>query len=119
MKAISGFRYNLCIDGNDTWGEGDISHFNLIDGYIQNHNSSCIRILNLYFESQIPEDAYYIRFHREEHGNYTVGFDGGPEDGINFNMSVMLYAAALNLLYSTGNLKNTFIPFIESPFSMS
>ncbi len=118
MKAISGFRYNLCIDGNDTWGEGDISHFNLIDGYIQNHNSSCIRILKLHFESQTPEDAYYIRFY-EESGEYTVGFDGGPEDDIPLNMKIMLYAAALDLLYSTGNLKDTFVPFIQSPFSMS
>jgi hypothetical protein len=91
MKAISRFTYNLYIDGDDTWGEGDISNFSLIDGYIQNHNSSCIRVLKLYFESQTPDDEYFIRFYNE----------GGPEDGINFNMSIMLYAAALNLLYST------------------
>jgi hypothetical protein len=119
MKGISRFTYNLYIDGDDTWEGDDISNFNLIDGYIQNHDSSCIRVLKFHFESQTPEDEYYMRFHREEGDNYKVSFDGGPEDGISFNMSIMLYAAALNLLYSTGNLKNTFIPFIESPFSMS
>jgi hypothetical protein len=118
MKGVSRFTYNLYINGEDTWGEGDVSNFSLIDGYIQNHNSSCIRVLKLYFESQTPSDAYYIRFY-EESGEYTVGFDGGPEDDIPLNMKIMLYAAALDLLYSTGNLKNTFVPFIVRPFCLS
>jgi hypothetical protein len=118
MKGISRFTYNLYINGDDTWGEGDISNFSLIDGYIQNHNSSCIRVLKLYFESQTSSDEYFIKFY-EESGEYTVGFDGGPEDDIPLNMKIMLYAAALDLLYSTGNLKDTFVPFIVQPFCLS
>jgi len=119
MKGISRFTYTLCINGDDRQGEDDISNFSLIDGYIQNHDSSCISVIKLYFESQIPgDDVYSIEIYKEG-VEYKVRFGGGTEDYIHIDMRIMLYAVVLDLLYYTGNLKETFTPLISSPFYLS